>query len=189
MKTYCSFARSQPIGDIHREHHDSEHGFLPRDDDDLFRRLILEINQAGLSFEIALKKKKTTYAAFPTIRKVAAFDEKDIARLMENPGIIRNRLKIEAIISNANKIIELQKSRGSFKAWLDSYHPLKKDDWVALFKKTFKFTGGEIVNEFMMSCGYLPGAHDKACGVGQKIALSRTDDVKTASYKSKKTKK
>lgn len=161
--------RNLPVGNIHREHHDTEHGFVPRDDDDLFRRLILEINQAGLSFEIALKKKKTTYAAFPSVRKVAAYDAKDIARLMENPGIIRNRLKIESIIDNANKIIELQKSHGSFGAWLDSHHPLSKDEWVKLFKKTFRFTGGEIVNEFMMSCGYLPGAHDKVCVVGQKI--------------------
>jgi DNA-3-methyladenine glycosylase I len=88
---------------------------------------------------------------------------------MENPGIIRNRLKIESIIDNANKIIELQASHGSLKAWLDSHHPLSKEEWVKLFKKTFRFTGGEIVNEFLMSTGYLPGAHDKVCIVGQKI--------------------
>lgn len=178
--------RDLPVGNIHRDHHDSEHGFLPVDDDDLFRRLILEINQAGLSFEIALKKKKTTYSAFPTVRKVAAYGAKDISRLMENPGIIRNRLKIESIISNANKILEIQKTHGSFANWLDSHYPLSKEEWVKLFKKTFRFTGGEIVNEFLMSTGHLPGAHDKECAVGKKIATHRKLLAKTTSLKVRK---
>ncbi|HLP79195.1 MAG TPA: DNA-3-methyladenine glycosylase I [Acidobacteriota bacterium] len=168
MKSYCSFARSQPVGNHHRDHHDSEHGIEPENDDDLFRRLMLEISQAGLSFDIALKRKHTIYKAFPTINKVAKFTKADVDRLMQDPGIIRNKLKIEAAISNAKKIQELQKEYGSFKAWLDKNHPKSRDEWTTLFKKTFRFTGGEIINELMMSCGYLPGAHDKDCHMWRK---------------------
>lgn len=161
--SYCKAVRDLPKGHIHRDHHDSEHGSHPKNDDDLFRRLVLEINQAGLSFDIVLKKKETIYAEFSSINKVSKFKEKDIKRILENPGVIRNRLKIESIIYNAKKIKEIQREHKSFKAWLDSHYPLKKEEWVKLFKKTFKFTGGEIVNEFLMSTNYLPGAHDKDC--------------------------
>ncbi|MBI2107067.1 DNA-3-methyladenine glycosylase I [Candidatus Woesearchaeota archaeon] len=167
MASYCSFARKS--NGVHREHHDTEHGFEPKDDNDLFRRLILEISQAGLSFETILKKKKTIYKAFSTVDIVSSFDDKDIKKLMQNPGIIRNKLKILSAIHNAKKIKEIQKEHGSFGKWLDKHHPLKKDEWVKLFKNTFKFTGGEIVNEFMMSIGYLAGAHDEDCPVGKKL--------------------
>ena len=161
MQSYCSFARKQE--NHHKEHHDSEHGIPPRDDDDLFRRLMLEISQAGLSFDTVLKKKAAIYKAFPSVKKVARFSEKDIERLMQNPNIIRNRLKICAAIHNARTIQLLQKKHGSFKAWLDRYHPLTKEEWVKLFKKQFTFVGGEILNEFLMSTNYLPGAHDQDC--------------------------
>ncbi|MBI4159027.1 DNA-3-methyladenine glycosylase I [Candidatus Woesearchaeota archaeon] len=167
MISYCKFSRLR--SDVHREHHDTEHGFQPGSDDDLFRRLMLEISQAGLSFETILKKKKGIYKAFSTVEIVANFKEKDIEKLMQNPGIIRNRLKILAAIHNAKKIKEIQREYGSFCKWLDFYYPLKKEEWVKLFKKTFKFTGGEIVNEFMMSIGYLPGAHDEDCPIGKKL--------------------
>ncbi|MFA6073638.1 MAG: DNA-3-methyladenine glycosylase I [Candidatus Woesearchaeota archaeon] len=167
--SYCKFARESPVGNVHRDHHDSEHGKKPKDDDDLFRRLVLEINQAGLSFEIVLKKKEMMYKEFSSIDKVSKFKEKDVLKLMQNPGVIRNRLKIESIIYNAKKIKEIQKEYGSFKAWLDLNHPQKKEEWVKLFKKTFKFTGGEIVNEFLMSINYLPGAHDEDCEYYRKI--------------------
>lgn len=161
MQTYCGFARARD--DVHREHHDTEHGLLPRDDDDLFRRLMLEISQAGLSFETVLKRKQGIYKAFNSVERVARYGAKDIARLMQNPGIIRNRLKILAAIHNAKKIKELRKEFGSFKQWLETHHPRTREEWVKLFKKTFTFTGGEIVNEFLMSTGHLPGAHDADC--------------------------
>jgi DNA-3-methyladenine glycosylase I len=100
-----------------------------------------------------------------SIEKVAEYDENDRERLLQDPGIIRNRLKINAAIVNAQKILELKKEFGSFKGWLNANHPLTKLEWVKLFKKTFKFTGGEIVNEFLMSTGYLPGAHDADCPI------------------------
>jgi DNA-3-methyladenine glycosylase I len=171
--SYCSYARTQKKGTIHRDHHDYEHGFAPTDDDDLFRRLMLEISQAGLSFDIALKKKNGIYTAFSPVDKVAKFTNKEIAKLMKDEGIIRNRLKIEAAIFNARAIKQLQKDSGSFRKWLDSHHPKTKEEWVKLFKKTFKFTGGEIVNEFLMSTGHLKGAHDDACPIGRKIAKSK----------------
>ena len=77
---------------------------------------------------------------------------------------------MDAAIENAKTILRLQKEFGSFEEWLDHHHPLNKDEWVLLFKKTFKFTGGEIVNEFLMSCGYLPGAHEESCKIYKKAA-------------------
>src|SRR3989344_6169682 len=118
--SYCSFCRKR--NDHHREHHDSEHGFPPKNDDDLFKRLILEISQAGLSFDTILKKKKTIYEAFPSVDKVSKYAEKEIEKLMNNPGIIRNRLKIKAAVANAKRIKELQKEFGSFNNWMESHH-------------------------------------------------------------------
>jgi DNA-3-methyladenine glycosylase I len=168
VSTYCDIAPGHPV---HGPHHDREHGFPARSDDELFERLMLEVNQAGLSWEIVLKKRDTMRAAYCgfKIDLVAAFDEDDRARLLADPGIIRNRLKVNAAIENARKIIELREEYGSFAGWLDAYHPKPKDDWVKLFKKTFKFTGGEIVGEFLMSTGYLPGAHRESCPVYTRV--------------------
>ena len=171
MASYCSFARNLPEDNVHRIHHDTEHGFPNRTDNELFGQLILEINQAGLSWDIILKKRatlKTAYADFD-IQTVANFTEADRTRLLKDPGIIRNKLKVNAVIFNANRILEFQQSHGSWKNWLLATHPLSKEEWIKCFKKHFKFTGGEIVNEFLMSTGFLPGAHDKDCPVAQEI--------------------
>jgi DNA-3-methyladenine glycosylase I len=146
-----------------------------RDDNLLFERLILEINQAGLSWITILRKAenfRNAYHGF-NIDKVAKYGEKDIARLLNDAGIIRNRLKVNAAIENAKRIQSLRKEFGSFKGWLDANHPLTKDEWAKLFKKTFVFTGGEIVNEFLTSTGYLQGAHDETCPVYKKVASLR----------------
>ncbi len=111
---------------------------------------------------------REAYAGF-VIDTVAVFDEDDRARLLADPGIIRNRLKVNAAIENARTIQQLQKQFGSFAGWLDAHHPKPKDDWVRLFRKTFKFTGGEIVNEFLMSTGYLPGAHRESCPIHARV--------------------
>jgi DNA-3-methyladenine glycosylase I len=155
---------------LHKNYHDKQYGFPIHDDNELFCRLILEINQAGLSWETILKKEKTfrlAYAQFD-IKKVARYSAKDRARLMKDPGIIRNQLKINAAIENAKAILVLQKEFGSFEKWLSTHHPKTKDEWVKIFKKTFKFTGGEIVNEFLMSIGYLAGAHLESCAIYKK---------------------
>src|SRR6185436_18140016 len=105
--------------------------------------------------------------------KVAAYVDKDRKRLMADAGIIRNRLKIDTAIENAKTILKLQKEFGSFEKWLESHHPKTKEEWVKLFKKTFRFTGGEIVNEFLMSIGYLNGAHSEDCKVYKQIAKTK----------------
>jgi len=155
---------------IHKAYHDQHYGFPIHDDNELFCRLVMEINQAGLSWETILKKEATFRKAYDNfnIRKVAAYTPADRERLMADPGIIRNRLKINAAIENARTILQMQKEYGSFEKWLAHHHPKTKEEWVKLFKKTFKFTGGEIVNEFLMSIGHLPGAHDADCPVYKK---------------------
>lgn len=160
---------------LHKNYHDHFYGFPIGDDNELFGRLIMEINQAGLSWETILKKEKTFRKAYHNfdIKKVAAYKEKDFERLMADEGIIRNRLKINAAIENAKTILLLQKEYGSFKKWIEAHHPKTKEEWVKLFKKTFRFTGGEIVNEFLMSAGYLPGAHSENCPVYKKVLKSK----------------
>lgn len=156
---------------VHKIYHDTEYGFALKTDDELFARLVLEINQAGLSWDTILKKKENFFKAYDNfeIAKVAKYGEKKFEQLMNDAGIIRNRLKINAAINNAKKIVALQNEFGSFKNWIEHNHPLSKEEWVKLFKKTFYFTGGEIVNEFLMSTGYLPGAHTTDCAVYKKL--------------------
>ncbi len=141
----------------------------------LFERLVLEINQAGLSWLTVLQKRenfRNAYAGFD-VDRVAAFGEADRARLLADAGIIRNRLKVNAAIENARRVQALRDSHGGFAAWLDVHHPLPKADWVRLFKKTFLFTGGEITGEFLMSLGYLPGAHREGCPVLERLTTLR----------------
>lgn len=167
--SYCSAIEfmSEDRKALHKAYHDHKYGFPIHDDNELFCRLVMEINQAGLSWETILKKEDTFRKAYNNfdIAKVAAYTEADRERLMNDPGIIRNRLKINAAIENAKTILQMQKEHGSFEKWLELQHPKTKEEWVKLFKKTFKFTGGEIVNEFLMSIGYLPGAHTPDCPV------------------------
>lgn len=171
--SYCNVIEYMPEDKkaIHKSYHDHHYGFPIHDDNELFCRLVLEINQAGLSWEIILKKEATFRKAYDNfnIKKVAAYTEADRERLIADPGIIRNRLKINAAIENAKTILQLQKEHGSFEKWLELQHPKTKAEWVKLFKKTFRFTGGEIVNEFLMSIGYLPGAHTASCSIYKKV--------------------
>jgi DNA-3-methyladenine glycosylase I len=157
--------------ELHKNYHDNYYGFPIHDDNELFGRLILEINQAGLSWETVLKKEESFRKAYSNfdIRTIAAYTEEDRERLLNDPGIIRNRLKVNAAIENAKTITELQKEFGSFEKWLEHHHPKTLQEWMKLFKKTFKFTGGEIVNEFLMSTGYLKGAHAESCPVYQHV--------------------
>lgn len=171
--SYCSAIESMS-GDkkeLHKNYHDNHYGFPIHDDNELLGRLIMEINQAGLSWETILKKETSFRAAYSNfnIKKIAAYTEADRERLLNDAGVIRNKLKVNAAIENAKTILGLQKEFRSFEKWLEHHHPKTKEEWVKLFKKTFKFTGGEIVNEFLMSIGYLPGAHAPGCKVGDKL--------------------
>ena len=173
--SYCDAVRGMERDNVHVQYHDHEYGFPIEDDNQLFARLVLEINQAGLSWTTILKKKDNFFAAYDQFRidKVAKYSQKQVDRLLGDAGIIRNRLKIAAAIENARRIKALQKEFGSFKNWLEHHHPKSREEWVKLFKQEFKFTGGEIVNEFLMSTGYLPGAHIDSCPVQQKIKKSK----------------
>lgn len=173
--SYCTYIKELPAGDkktLHGNYHNFHYGFPIHDDNELFGRLIMEINQAGLSWETILKKEASFRGAYDNfdIFKVANYTEADCERLLQDAGIIRNRLKINAAIENAKTILTIQNEFGSFEKWLEHHHPKTKEEWVKLFKKTFKFTGGEIVGEFLMSIGYLPGAHDENCSTNLKIA-------------------
>lgn len=177
MNPYCAFSANQPPNNIHRVYHDHEYGFPINNDNALFERLVLEINQAGLSWATILNKKANFTRAFLgfDVATVAAFGDDDRARLLADAGIIRNRLKVNAAIENARRIQAIQREHGSFMAWLnaqvmDDDAPRSLASWTKLFKKTFVFTGGEIVNEFLMSAGYLPGAHSADCPVFAHIA-------------------
>jgi len=175
MTTYCDYCNSHPEDQYNKNYHDTQYGFPLKGDNELFERLVLEINQAGLSWITILKKADNFRKAYDgfDIEKIAKYSEKDRARLLADAGIIRNRLKVNAAIVNAQKILELRKEFGSFKGWLDANHPLTKEEWTKLFKKTFVFTGGEIVNEFLISTGYLPGAHQADCPIYEKVASLR----------------
>ena len=169
MSGYCDVA---PGHEWHGPYHDREYGVPLSGDDELFERLILEINQAGLSWLTILKKRESFRRAYHgfDVAKVARYGARDRARLLKDAGIIRNRLKVEAAIANAKTILALRKSHGDFHGWIVAHHPRPKDEWVKLFKQTFRFTGGEIVGEFLMSIGVLPGAHAATCPAYARIA-------------------
>jgi len=173
--SYCEAVETMDKDNLHKIYHDTAYGFPIDNDDELFERLVLEINQAGLSWSTILNKQQNFKKAYHnfSIKKVAAYKEKDFERLMNDPGIIRNRLKINAAIENAKTLLKIQKEYGSFKKWIDHHHPKTKEEWVKIFKNTFRFTGGEIVNEFLMSTGYLPGAHIESCPVYKKVVKAK----------------
>lgn len=189
MTTYCDVA---PGHEWHGPYHDREYGFPLREDAELFERLILEINQAGLSWLTILRKREAFRRAYHgfEVARVARYGARDIRRLMADAGIIRNRLKISAAIANARAVLALSETHGSFTAWLDAHRVAEdipgapaggggtrrrgsrlrsRDEWVSLFRQSFRFTGGEIVGEFLMSTGYLPGAHRESCPVYRRI--------------------
>jgi DNA-3-methyladenine glycosylase I len=166
--SYCAYAPSHPL---HKLYHDTEYGFLVREDNALFERLVLEINQAGLSWLTVLKKREAFRLAYHgfDLDQVARYDDVERVRLMADARIIRNRLKINAAIENARRVLQLREQHGSFAAWLDHHHPQSRESWQKLFKKSFVFTGGEIVGEFLLSTGYLPGAHEPTCPVYELV--------------------
>ena len=169
MNWYCGAAKGHSW---HAPYHDSEYGFPADDESALFERLAVEINQAGLSWLTVLKKREAFNRAFAGFEfdRVAEFGEPDRARLLADAVIIRNRLKVDAVIANTRVVRAMRDSQGGFGAWLDAHHPMRKAEWVKLFRKTFRFTGGEITGEFLMSTGYLPGTHRPDCPVYMTIA-------------------
>lgn len=169
MRPYCTYASNiQDTADVERVYHDKRYGLRIEDDDELFGLLLLEINQAGLSWRTVMLREESLRKAYDgfDIKKIADYGDGDIDRLLADPSVIRNRLKIRAAIQNAKAILVLQREFGSFRKWLDlCAEDLKhdKDAWVKVFKKRFTFVGVEIVREFLTGIGTLPGAHEKDC--------------------------
>lgn len=168
---YCEYVNTLRKENLHKIYHDNHYGFPILSDNEIFGKLILEINQAGLSWTTILKKQNNFRASFSNfnIEKIANYGEEEINSLLNNPGIIRNKLKINAVIFNANKILEIQKKHGSFNSWLDKNMTNDLNLWIKLFKENFKFTGFEITKEFLFSTGYLKGAHNEDCPTFKKI--------------------
>ena len=140
--SYCEYVASLPTHQpsVHRDYHDGQYGFPLDDDNELFGRLILEINQAGLSWNTILMKQDNFRQAYDgfSIEKIAAYQDEDRLRLLNDAGIIRNRLKVNAAIENARTILVLQEEFGSFQAWLNHHHPLSREAWTHLFKKNLQ---------------------------------------------------
>lgn len=168
--------RCQWCGDdeLYCHYHDHEWGLPLHDDRALFEFLTLEGFQAGLSWITILRKREAFRAAFAHFepQKVAAFTEEDVARLMANEAIVRNRRKIEAAITNAHAFIKIQQEFGSFDAWVWAfvegkpivnqwqrheevpvYTPLAEDISKALKQRGFKFVGPTIVYSHMQATG------------------------------------
>lgn len=137
--SYCEISRDHPV---HGPHHDTEYGRPVTDDAVLLERIAMEINQAGLSWELILKKRPALNAAFEGFEpaRVAAYGEKEVERLLQDAGIIRNRRKIEATVSNAQTLLALEREFGGFGKYLKS----NGGDFDALvrdMRKRFKFVG------------------------------------------------
>jgi len=168
--TRCGWARSEP----NISYHDAEWGVPLHDDRGLFEFLILEGAQAGLSWETILKKRDNYREAFDGFDagRVARYTPKKVERLMANPGIVRNRLKIESAISNARAFLDVQKEAGSFDAYIwgfvggkprvntvrgmgDVPASTSESDAMSkdLKKRGFRFVGTTICYAFMQATG------------------------------------
>ena len=171
--SYCDYCNDLPKNDMHRIYHDTVYGQKCKDDQELFGRLILEINQAGLSWSTILKKSESIRSAYANfnIQQIADFDETKIKVLMKDRGIIRHRGKIEAIIYNAQQVLNIQEQHHSFFEWIEEKGEITLEEWIKVFKKSFKFVGKEIVKEFLMGIGCIEGAHEPTCPVYKKLIL------------------
>jgi DNA-3-methyladenine glycosylase I len=165
MHFYCNHCQNLDDSNIHKIHHDTVYGIAISEDDELFGKLILEINQAGLSWDTILKKEGNFRAAYSDfkIHAIANYTDIDIERLLSDSGIVRNRLKVHAAIHNAQQIIAIQREFDSFFNWIKIQRADTMNDWVKIFKKQFKFVGGEICNEFLMTIARVDGAHSPEC--------------------------
>lgn len=167
----CSWCGDDPL---YVAYHDTEWGVPEHDDQNLFELLTLEGAQAGLSWITVLRRRETYKVAFDQfdVETISHYDEKDIARLLADPGIIRNKLKVQATISNALAFIKIQKEFGTFDQYLwgfvggkpiiHSYrhmsdlpaHTLESDALSKdLQKRGFRFVGSTICYAFMQATG------------------------------------
>ncbi|CZF79555.1 DNA-3-methyladenine glycosylase 1 [Grimontia celer] len=167
----CSWAN---VSELDQKYHDEEWGVPVHDDQQLFEMLILEGAQAGLSWTTILKKREGYREAFDKfhIETVAAYDEKKVAELLENPTIVRNKLKVNGTVTNAKLVLEIQKEFGSFNEYIWQFVGGKPiiNHWETLAdvptstpesdamsktlkKKGFKFVGTTICYAYMQATG------------------------------------
>jgi len=177
MTTRCDWAQT----DLSIAYHDKEWGVPVHDDRTLFEFLILEGAQAGLSWEIILRKRDNYRTAFDQFdaAKIAKYNDKKVARLLENAGIIRNRLKIAAAIQNARLFLEVQKEFGSFDTYIwqlvgEKLKKRKRGQAIVattaesgamskdLSRRGFKFVGSTICYAFMQAVGMV-NDHNPTC--------------------------
>lgn len=172
MKKRCEWVEGQP--EIYIKYHDEEWGIPVHDDRRLFAKLVLDGAQAGLSWLTILKKREAYYKAFDDfdIEKVADYGEKDIERLMNDAGIVRNRLKIKSAVENAKAVLSIQKEFGSFDNYLWDFvqdkpiisefisvselpakTPLSEKISKDLKKRGMNFVGPTIIYAFMQAIG------------------------------------
>lgn len=170
-RTRCSWVRDDPIA---IRYHDEEYGRPISDDDELFERLALEIFQAGLNWRLILHKQEAFRRAFSgfSIERVANFTEKDVERLMNDDGIIRNRMKIEATIENARRLKKLIRAYGSFANFVGGLDG-KPEDLFKEFKREFRFMGPKIAESFLQSIGKLAPVHEPRCWKAKGRGRSR----------------
>ncbi|EAS48032.1 DNA-3-methyladenine glycosylase I [marine gamma proteobacterium HTCC2207] len=176
----CAWCGDDPL---YQQYHDREWGVPCRDDQMLFEFVVLEGAQAGLSWITILRKRESYRQAFANfdVRKVAAFDDADVERLLKNPGIVRNRLKVASTISNARHFIDLQNEHGSFSNYIWGFVdnlPIV-NHWSSLAqipastelsdkiskemkKRGFKFFGTTICYAFLQAVGVV-NDHTRDC--------------------------
>ena len=171
------------------DYHDKEWGFPVRDDLRLFEKLCLEGFQSGLSWRIILNKRENFRAAFAgfDFEKVAKFDEKDIERLVNDAGIVRHRGKIEAVINNAKRAIEMVTEHGSLAEFFWQYEPKEENTKPqtrstsdisiqiskALKKKGWKFVGPTTIYAFMQAMGLI-NDHSEGCVIRAEVEKARS---------------
>lgn len=174
-KTRCRWAN--PNNDVYLHYHDEEWGVPVHDDGKLFEMLILECFQAGLSWECVLNKQEAFRKAFDgfDLEKVCEYDETKISELCQDPGIIRNRLKIRAAVNNARVFREIRQEYGSFSAYLWHWtedrviyendkvsSPLSDKVSKDLQKRGMKFVGTVIIYSYMQAVGVIY-SHEPGC--------------------------
>ncbi|MDR0297217.1 MAG: DNA-3-methyladenine glycosylase I [Streptococcaceae bacterium] len=172
-KLRCTWCETS---DKMRQYHDTFWGTPLHDDRELFAKLVLDLNQAGLSWNTILNKTENFYAAFDNfdLEKVARYDATKFEQLMQDAGIIRNRLKIAAAITNAQKVLEVQDEFGSFDAYLWGFvggapvqHAVSADNEIPasdalsdkiskdMKRRGFKFTGTTVIYAYLQAIGVI----------------------------------
>ncbi len=190
MKNRCEWCQKD---ELYRNYHDQEWGVPVYDDRVLFEFLILEGVQAGLSWHTVLKKRENYRKAYDDFdpEKVAAYDEQKVAELLQNEGLVRNRLKIAASITNAQRFLEVQKEFGSFSNYIWSFvnhqptinhfeslkdlpatTPLSDKISKDLKKRGFKFVGSTIVYAHMQATGMV-NDHVVSCFRHQEVVSEK----------------